>query len=253
VGAAMDARKVDLERGPRNPKQSAGDLDALRPCIDIPGFAAPRTYAAWPVWADSTRQEVRFTPQPKKHVLKYWRQLQEWNAQTREPGCHGGGIGLTAMTVLECLIFKFHNWKSGRLDPSYDALQKATGLCRQAVADALAKLKALGVINWLRRCVAEFVDGRFTLSQDSNAYGVLPPSQWLGFVDPEPPAPPPHPTAWGAAPPLATAIEDAATLTDERASPTAVLRALESDPTDELAVALGRLMRARQGSLGSQT
>lgn len=247
MGAAMDARKVDLERGPRNPKQSAGDLDALRPCIDIPGFAAPRTYAAWPVWADSTRQEVRFTPQPKKHVLKWWRQVQAWDAETKTPGCHGGGIGLTGLRVLETLIFKFHNWKSGRLDPSYDALQKATGLCRQAVADALAKLKDLGIINWLRRCTEEKdKSGAFRLRQLTNAYAILPPSQWHGYVEP-PSAPPPDPGAWGACPPLPSMIEQAVAARAAGASLEHGVALLSDDPTDKLACALARLGRAIVG------
>ena len=219
--------------------QTAGSLfpDLLRP-------SPQSTYAAWPVWADSTRQEVRFFSQPKKQVLRWWHQVKEWNAQTREPGRHGGGIGLPAMAVLECLIFKFHNWASGRLDPSYDSLQKATGLCRQAVADALAKLKALGIINWLRRCTEDKDDtGAFRLRQLTNAYAVLPPSQWRGYVEP-PSVPPPDPTAWGACPPLPSPLEQYSVDVKSGASRVEALAALAADADSDLARALASLGRA---------
>jgi hypothetical protein len=49
--------------------------------------------------------------------------------------------------------------------------------------------------------------GRFCLEQDTNAYGILPTSHGRGFVDDE--APPPHPSTWGAMPPLPDAITQA--------------------------------------------
>jgi hypothetical protein len=76
---------------------------------------APKTYAAWPVWHDSTTQDVKFFPQSKKDILRRWRKLQQWNAQTKQRGCHGGGIGLTAMTVAQCLIFQFPRSDCGSL------------------------------------------------------------------------------------------------------------------------------------------
>jgi hypothetical protein len=48
------------------------------------------------------------------------------------------------------------------------------GLCRQAVADALDKLKALRVLNWLRRCTEDTDEtGAFRLRQLTNAYAIL--------------------------------------------------------------------------------
>jgi hypothetical protein len=209
---------------------------------------APKTYAAWPVWHDSTTRQVKFFPQPKKHVLKYWRQLQKWNAQTKQRGCHGGGIGLTAMTVFECLIFTFQNWKTGRLDPSYDALQKATGLCRQAIADALAKLKALGVLNWLRRCTEDTDEtGAFRLRQLTNAYAILPPSQWHGYDDP-PTAPPPDPDAWGACPPLPSALDQYSADVKAGVGKGEALAYLAADADSDLERALARYGRAVDGA-----
>ena len=41
----------------------------------LPGFDSlipetPKTYAAWPVWRDSTTEKVKFTPLPKKQAVK---------------------------------------------------------------------------------------------------------------------------------------------------------------------------------------
>jgi len=219
----------------------------------LPGFAVPKTYAAWPVWADSARAEVKFSPLAKKQAVRIYAKARAFNRMSKTTGRYGGVLGSAALRVLETLVFDFLNFRSGRLDPSYEAIAAKTGLSRATVATALKRLKELRIVNWLRRCVEDWTDGRFTLSQETNAYAVLPPSQWRGFVDPEPPAPPPDPTAWGAIPPLMGALEEAATLSGERASPAAILRALDSDPADTLAAALGRLMRARQGSEGPQT
>jgi hypothetical protein len=106
----------------------------------------------------------------------------------------------------------------------------------------LACLKRAGVLNWLRRCVpARDEQGRFRLEQDTNAYAVLPVSQWKGFHDEEPP-PAPHPSTWGAISSLPDAITLAA---DEmqHGQRRAALAVLESDPQDELAAALARIGR----------
>lgn len=36
----------------------------------LPGLNGGKTYAAWPVWSGSFRDEVRFAPLPKKKALK---------------------------------------------------------------------------------------------------------------------------------------------------------------------------------------
>jgi hypothetical protein len=37
-----------------------------------------------------------------------------------------------------------------------------------------------GSLNWLRRCPARIVDGHCVLDQNTNAYAILPASQWRG-------------------------------------------------------------------------
>jgi hypothetical protein len=52
-----------------------------------------------------------------------------------------------------------------------------------------------GPCNWVRRCSEKWQDGRYVLEQDTNAYAVLPSSQWHGYKEP-PEAPPPAAGTW---------------------------------------------------------
>ena len=56
----------------------------------LPGLAGPRTYAAWPVWSDSTTQRIRFQPMPKKAAVRLWHQARDFDRRTHRAGCHGG-------------------------------------------------------------------------------------------------------------------------------------------------------------------
>ena len=92
------------------------------------------------------------------------------------------------------------NFRTGRLDPSYAAIAAKAGVCVRTVASALQRLKALGILNWVRRCAERWADGHFVLEQETNAYAVLPEIQWRGY---RPPQEPPTPAAgtWGEPPP----------------------------------------------------
>ena len=73
-----------------------------------------------------------------------------------------GGVGLTAMAVLHCFHFDYLNFATGRLDPSYEGIARMTRLARSTVAQAIAKLRRLGIINWVRRCEQAYEDGVFS-------------------------------------------------------------------------------------------
>jgi hypothetical protein len=159
----------------------------------LPGLNGGKTYAAWPVWSGSYRDEVRFASMPKKQALKLYHKARAWNRQ-KFPGRYGGTLGSAAMRVLECLIFDFLNFATGRLDPGYHAIARKTGMSRSTIATALARLKKLGILHWVRRSSIDRIDGgRSVLRQETNAYAILPASQWRGYgQQPEPP--PPHPS-----------------------------------------------------------
>jgi hypothetical protein len=214
----------------------------------LPGFAGPKTYAAWPVWAESTTQEVKFQPMPKKSAVKLWHRARDFDRQTHEPGKHGGALGHTALQVLHTLLFDFLNYASGRLDPSQAAIARKANVCARTVATALAKLRAAGVLNWVRRCAeGRQADGRFMLQQETNAYAVLPCSQWLGYRPP-PDMPAPEPGTWGDHPPLPNVMAQAVAERREGGTLRQVINVLASDPTDMLAAALARLGQAMQGT-----
>jgi hypothetical protein len=211
----------------------------------LPGFAMPKSYAAWPVWSDSTTKEIKFQGMPKRIATRLWHRARDFDRKTRlkASGKHGGALGHTALQVLHTLIFDFLNYTSGRLDPSYAAIARKANLCERTVATALQKLRGLGILNWVRRCAESRKDGRFVLEQETNAYAILPDTQWRGYTPPVE-APPPHSDTWGATPPLPSLIAQAAAEADAGGELRQLVGLLDSDPTDELAGALARLGRA---------
>jgi helix-turn-helix protein len=205
---------------------------------------APKTYAAWPVWHDSTTREVKFQPMKKKEAAKLWHKARDFERQTRESGKQDGAIGRNGILILQSLLFDFLNYASGALYPSYAEIAKKANIGLSSVYRGLNKLRDAGVLNWVRRCKEDYIDGRFTLRQESNAYAVLPSSQWNGFSEP-PPAPPPAAGTWGDHPPLPGGLDLASTVRREGGSLSAQIAALESDDGSPLARALaglGRLM-----------
>ena len=227
----------------------ANVMSGLLPGIGLPRFAMEgsyRTYAAWPVWKDSTTNTVKFVPLPKKKAVKLFHKARDFERQTRQPGKQDGALGRNGLAVLHALIFDFLHYATGRLDPGYKEIARKACISYRSAARGLANLKAAGVLHWVRRA-AETRDehGRFCLEQDTNAYGVVPPLQWLGFIEP-PEAPPPHPSTWGATPPLPSVIEQAIIERQDGASFAAVLNRLEDDPGDENAAVLARIGRAMQ-------
>jgi hypothetical protein len=173
----------------------------------LPGFAPPKTYAAWPVWHDSPdRENVRFHPFSKKKAAEWWHKARRFDRQTHRPGSgkHGGGIGRTALNVYYVLLFDFPNYATGQLDPGYKAIARAACCCERAAKSAVKWLGKLGFLNWQRRSTTEKdASGRFRRRQETNAYAMLPPSNWVGYSDPEK-APPPQPGTWGDHPPCPT-------------------------------------------------
>jgi hypothetical protein len=215
----------------------------------LPGLTALstslKTYAPSPVWSDSTTKEIRFQPVPRRAATRLYHRARDFDRKTSKAGHHGGAVGPAAMQVLHALIFDFMNYRSGRLDPSYAAIARKANVCQRTVASALQRLKALGILNWVRRCAEKWIDGRFVLEQETNAYAVLPCSQWRGYK--EPPEPPPLvPGTWGDHPPLPSVMAQAVAARQDGGTLQAAIGILGSDPTDPLAAALARLGQAMQ-------
>jgi len=195
--------------------------------------------ATWPVWHDSTTNNVSFRPIPKREAYKLHQHARRLERQTRKPGRQDGALGRNGIAVLSTLLFDFLNYRTGQLDPSRKSIAEKAGISLSSVGRGLARLKDAGILDWIRRCKAEWVDGRFTLRQETNAYAVRPCSRWLGYREP-PPAPPPDAGTWGDHPPFC-AIEEALAVARGGGDFAARVAALSSDPGDRLAAALGRL------------
>lgn len=214
----------------------------------LPGFPAPKTYAAWPVWRDSTTAEVKFQPLKKKEAAKRWHKAKRFDLQTHTAGKHGGAIGPAALEVLRVMLFEFLDYASGQLDPSYETIAAKAGLCVRTVADALKRLRDLGLLHWQRRARPEpEASGGFRLVQETNAYAVLSPANWRGYYEP-PPAPAPQPGTWGDHPPrdlMAEAAEDCRAGSTKAAI--ATLNAAGAYGGDPLAAALARFGQALFG------
>ena len=85
-------------------------------------------------------QPVRFIAMPKKAAMKLWHRARDFDRGTRQPGHHGGALEHTGLAVLHALIFDVLNHRTGRLEPSYEAIAAKAGVCVHTVATALQRL-----------------------------------------------------------------------------------------------------------------
>jgi hypothetical protein len=194
------------------------------------------------VWHDSTTDQLKFQPMSRKQATILFHEARKFERQTRSKGRQDGRIGRNGILVLHALLFDFLNYRSGALFPSRAKIAEKAAISLSSVDRGLKKLKAAGMLNWVRRCTGEYVDGQFQLRQQSSAYVVLPVSQWRGY-SPSAPCPVPEGISWGAAPPL----PDVITLACQEpagGSVSAKVAVLASDPGDKLAASLARLGQA---------
>jgi hypothetical protein len=198
--------------------------------------------APWPVWSGSTRKPVQFQPMPRRVAVRKWHDARRYERQTRQKGKQDGALGRNGLAVLHAFLFDFLNHRTGQLTPTRATIARAANISIRSVDRGLAKLKAAGVINWIRQCAEEIENGVYRLKQTASAYFVLAQSHWLGFWQ-APEAPLPYPEAWGRTPPLPDPLKEAVAIRAEGGSHAAQLAALEGDPSDETANALARLFR----------
>src|SRR5690348_14506031 len=206
----------------------------------------------WPGWRDSSTAPVRFSPLSKKDAVNFFHQARESRPQRSRQAKQAAALGRNGLAVLHTLIFDCLNCQTGRLDPSQKTIARKACISERSVARGLVKLKNAGILTWLRRA-GETRDkqGRFCLKQDTNAYGLLPPSQWRGFIERKEP-PPPYPDTWGATPPLPDVISQAINEM-QLGNHKTTLAMLEADPNNALAMALASFRRAMDEREGLST
>jgi AraC-like DNA-binding protein len=169
---------------------------------------AQKTFAAFPVWSGSTRAPVKSQPinrRDRARIMYEAEKLERRTAVSRRDAfgkvSTQGALGRAGLDVLRAMLFKFHNVRTGQLDPSRASIAAAAGYSVRHVARVLLRLKGAGILSWVRRCADRMEEGRYVLEQISSAYGIALPSQWRG-AHAVPDTPPPDPDAWGACPAL---------------------------------------------------
>ena len=96
----------------------------------LPGFESlrPKTFAAWPVWKDSTTKKVKFTPLPKKRAVKLYHKARAFERQTRRPGKQDGALGRNGLAALHAMLFDFIDYATGQLDPAQQTIARAANM-----------------------------------------------------------------------------------------------------------------------------
>ncbi len=58
------------------------------PLPGLPGVKDRETRERWPVWSDSTTQEVRYKPLPRKQAARIWHKARAFDRTTHRRGKH---------------------------------------------------------------------------------------------------------------------------------------------------------------------
>jgi hypothetical protein len=195
----------------------------------------------WPVWRESVAGEVRFAPMTRRNAYRLYNRALAFERATRARGRQDGKLGRNGLAILRALIFRFLNFRTGRLDPSYAAIAREAAISERSVGRGLVALKAAGVLTWLRRCYGEAVNGIWQLIQETNAYGLQSEANWKGWT-PIPDSPPPE--HWGAPDHVSGALEAAGDAVREGRDDR-IAEAFELEPADRLAAQLASFARRR--------
>ena len=240
------SRYRDRHREPYDPDRKAEMLSLPGLLGSTAYYDGQKTRAPSPCWRDSTTKPVKWQHMTPDTAKEIYRQAEDFERQTRQPGRQDGMLGRNGLAVLRAMIFGFLNYTTGQLDPGYKSLAAKACISIRSVARGLAKLKLAGVLHWVRRCIPTFDTGVCVLEQDTNAYGIMPASQWHGYQPSarRTAAPPPERGTWGDHPPLPDALTAAVTERREGGTLRGIIRELESDPADTVANALASLARA---------
>jgi hypothetical protein len=101
---------------------------------------------------------------------------ERWDRKSKIAGHKNGAIGHVGLEVLRELM-RIVDYKTGRLEPSLAYLQRRLKRSRAAIVDALARLRLVGFVDWLRRYEEADTAGNKgpQIRQATNAYRVQLP------------------------------------------------------------------------------
>lgn len=137
------------------------------------------------ITAALTRPRIRAGSHPIGCERGWWRPVAHprrivtaariYDRTGRQKGARNGPLGHVALEVLD-LLAALCDRRTGRLEPSYAYLCRQLRRSRDAVARALAALKAHGFLDWLRRTAPTGAKRGPQIRQASNAYRLeMPP------------------------------------------------------------------------------
>ena len=98
-----------------------------------------------------------------------------------------GVVTAKALTVLEALLWGFHNAKSGLCFPSYEKIAEAACCARSTVAEAIKALEDAGILSWVNRLKRVAEASRDLFGHRTRKTRVLRTSNGYHFIDPKPP------------------------------------------------------------------
>lgn len=123
-------------------------------------------------WRRTTRREARQIVDAAKR----------YNTAFKQRGDRRGPLGLIAIEVLDYLA-NLMDYRTGRLEPSYEFLMAKLNHSRDAIHRALVALRAHGFLDWLRRYVPSDNGGRGPqVKQTSNAYRLAAPAKAIRLL-----------------------------------------------------------------------
>lgn len=132
-------------------------------------YAGERELRLW-------KQHNVFSARERRARLKA---AARYDDDTKQPGKPWGALGPNGLRVYKHIL-KSRDYKSGRFDQAAATIARALRISRQTVHAALKRLKAAGLVDWLRRSRPIEDPEPFgpQVEQISNAY-LLPLPDWL--------------------------------------------------------------------------
>ena len=130
------------------------DDEFARLAADIPDAPSKENRRSPKKWRRNARhwlKEQCQTPLDRNQRAKLMHVAMALEARTRAKGRQNGSVSRIGLMVLRSLLYTFLNGASGRCDPGYAAIMKATGLCKQSVRNALFALERCGLVRIMRR------------------------------------------------------------------------------------------------------
>lgn len=187
------------------------------PAVPSESIPKSRGVSKWTGFKKVTAPKIQAAPLPRRRSpmdrnerARLARLLECYNRQTRERGTSGrrnqGALKASGVEIAKALLFDHLNMKTGQLDPSTETLARNTGWSARTIQRARDRLRASGILSWVRRSRLTTQGWKPT----SNLYSigqlrVQTTSRFIYLIE-ERPASPPCPTLLGLAASLSVCL-----------------------------------------------